>query len=271
MKVMKSIFELENRIDIDNEFEKLLQAFQVEGYAVKYKNKYYSNVYGSFMDGINNTVFLEWKYRDTFLNVYDYLDFIGIDEVFLEVEDYNDENKFLLYLEFILNMAQLICYSDKIELMPITTAAIENIPRILEKMNYKMEELEDKVIITKRDADVDSILDKVPEDIAKLLLEYNDFRICKDVREKKRILKSLDLYMDKDNKFIKKHINNELKNCIETIVNNMGINHENEKLPFNTMTDKEKIEWYDKCYLMMIHAIRSIEVKKIMEERKELI
>ncbi|MCI9038390.1 MAG: hypothetical protein HFJ29_00680 [Clostridia bacterium] len=271
MEKMKSIFELENRLDINNEFEKLLQAFQGEGYAVKYKNQYNLREYGSFMDGINNTVFLEWQYRDTFLNVYDYLDFIGIDEIFLENEDYNDENKFLLYLEFILNMAKLLCYSDKIELMPITAAAIENVPRILEKMNYKMEELEDKVIITKRDANADSILEKVPEDITKLLLEYNDFRISKDIKEKKRILKSLDLYMDKDNKFIKKNINNELKNCIETIVNNMGINHETEKEPFNTMTDKEKIEWYDKCYLMIIHAIRSIEIKKIMEERKKLI
>lgn len=266
---MKSIFDLENRLDINNEFKKLLQAFQEERNAVIYSTPYHSREYGSFIDGINNTVFLEWKYRDTFLDVFDYLNFIGIDEFFLENRYYIDESKFLLYLEFILNMAKLACYSDKIKLMPITNAAIENIPRILEKMNYKMEELGDKIIITKRDADVDSILNKVPEDVAEILLEYNDFRIQSNIEYKKKVLKNLDLYIEENIKI--SSFDNKLDNAIGTVVNKMGVNHPIKEEPYKSFNNKQLLEWYDKCFLMMIHAIRTVEVNKIKEERKELV
>ena len=260
---MKSIFELENRLDISTEFNKLLEIFEGDKEAVIYENKYGNKVYGRFIDGINETVFLEWKYRDTFLDVFEYLEFIGINEIFLEEGNYNDQNRFLLYLEFIVNMAYLIKNNNKIKLLPKTNAAINNIAIILEKMNYKIDELDDKIVIIKRNSDVDSVLNTVPEDISKRLLEYNDFRISKNINEKRKILKSIDLYMDNENKYIKRNIDNELKNCIETIVNNMGINHNNEEEPFISMTIEEKLEWYDKCFLMMIHAIRSIEVNKI--------
>ena len=37
------------------------------------------------------------------------------------------------------------------------------------------------------------------------------------------------------------------------------------------MTDEEKIEWYDKCFLLIIHGIRAITVNEIKNERKELV
>ena len=145
---------------------------------------------------------------------------------------------------------------------------MENIPKILEKMNYKLKELEDKVIIVKRDSDVDSILTVVSEDIADILLEYNDFRIKNNIEEKKKILKKIDLYIEKNIKI--KSFDKGLDDCIGTIVNKMGINHPIEE-EFKTLTVTELIEWYDKCFLMMIHAIRTVEINKIKNERKKLI
>lgn len=266
---MKSIFELENRLDISKEFEKLLQAFQGENDATIYETPYHTREYGKFIEAINHTVFLEWKYRDTFLNVFDYLEFVGIDECFLEDGDYSDENKFLFYLEFILNMVNLIDYSDKIELMPVTTAAIENIPLILEKMNYKMEKLEDKIIITKRDADVDSILENVPKDIANMLLEYNDFRNYANIAEKRKILKNIDLYIEENIKI--SSFDNKLDDAIGTVVNKMGVNHPIKEEPYKSFNNEQLLEWYDKCFLMIIHAIRTVEVNKIKKERNELV
>ena len=266
---MKSIFELENRLDINKEFDKMLRVLQGDENAVIYSTPYHLREYGRFIDGINETVFLEWKYRDTFIDVYDYLDFIGIDEIFLEDGDYSDENKFLLYIEFIINIANLIKDSEKIELLPKTVAIIENIPVILEKMNYKLEKIGDKIVITKRSSDVDSILAKTPNDISSMLLEYNDFRIRNDINMKKKILKELDLYIEKNINI--KSFDRELDNSIGVIVNKMGVNHPIKEEPYKNFSREQLLEWYDKCFLMMIHAIRTIEIKNIKDERKKLL
>src|SRR5699024_3518541 len=125
--------------------------------------------------------------------------------------------------EFLANMWVLIKKEDSIELSQRAIATMENIPKILEKMNYKLKELEDKVIIVKRDSDVDSILTVVSEDIADILLEYNDFRIKNNIEEKKKILKKIDLYIEKNIKI--KSFDKGLDDSIGTIVNKMGINH----------------------------------------------
>lgn len=269
---MKSIFEIENRLDIPKEFSKLVDMFQENSNAAIYEEKYHSRIYGTFLSAINKTVFLEWKYRDTFLDVYEYLQHIGINIDAIDYLKYHiNKEQFLYYLEFILNMVLLIDDTNKrkIELLPATIAAIENIPRILEKMNYKIKELDDKIIITKRNADVDSILENVPEDMASTLLEYNDFRIQDDIKTKQKILKNIDLYIEKNINI--KSFDKELDNAIGTIVNKMGVNHPIKEEPYKLFTDEQLIEWYDKCFLMMIHAIRTIEVNRIKDERKKLV
>lgn len=269
---MKSIFEIENRLDIPKEFSKLVDMFQENSNAAIYEGKYHSRIYGTFLSAINETVFLEWKYRDTFLDVYEYLQHIGINIDAIDYLKYHiNKEQFLYYLEFILNMVLLIDDTNKrkIELLPATIAAIENIPRILEKMNYKIKELDDKIIITKRNADVDSILENVSEDMASTLLEYNDFRIQDDIKTKEKILKNIDLYIEKNINI--KSFDKELDNAIGTIVNKMGVNHPIKEEPYKLFTDEQLIEWYDKCFLMMIHAIRTIEVNRIKDERKKLV
>ena len=146
---------------------------------------------------------------------------------------------------------------------------IENIPRILEKMNYELKEVEDRVIITKRNSDIDSVLDKVPENIADILLEYNDFKTKSDIVTKKKILKDIDLYIEKNINV--KSFDKDLDNAIGLIVNKMGVNHPIKEEPYKTFSEEQLLEWYDKCFLMMIHAIRTVEVNKIKNERKELL
>ena len=55
------------------------------------------------------------------------------------------------------------------------------------------------------------------------------------------------------------------------IVNKMGINHPIKEEPYKNFTDKELIKWYDNCFVMMIHAIRTVQVNKIKNERKQLL
>ncbi len=268
---MKSIFEIENRLNIPKEFSKFIEVFHEDTNAVLVREDYYTSTYTTFINAIENIVFLKWKYRDTFLDVDEYLEHIGIKGNSIDyLKLYIDEETFLRYIEFIFNMIVLLDNEKSVTIQPLTEAAIENIPIILEKMNYKIEKIdEEKYIITKRNADVDSVLTEVPENIASILLEYNDFRIKDNIEEKKKILKKLDLYIEK--KINVKSFDRGLDDSIGMVVNKMGVNHPIKEEPFKSFKETELIEWYDKCFLMMLHAIRTVDINKIKNERKELI
>ena len=268
---MKSIFDVENRLDIRREYERLARVFYEDSESALYaEDDYHQKEYSTLIEAIDKMIFLKWKYRDTFIDVDEYLEHIGVDyeKTLIYGVEPIDKTTFLYFLEFLANMWVLIKKEDSIELSQRAIATMENIPKILEKMNYKLKELEDKVIIAKRDSDVDSILTVVSEDIADILLEYNDFRIKNNIEEKKKLLKKIDLYIEKNIKI--KSFDKGLDDSIGTIVNKMGINHPIEE-EFKTLTVAELTEWYDKCFLMMIHAIRTVEINKIKDERKKLI
>ena len=262
--MIKSIFDIENRLDIQKEFMKMVEVLH------KYDKGIYISGYGytSFIHYVNCEIFKNWPYRDTFLTVEEYIEHLGITDEILQFKKRITEEIFLYYIQFILNMTNNYEYNhtDKKDLL---IALMANIPLILEKMNYRAKYTDEKVIIVKRDADVDSILDKVSLPMAERLLEYNDFRIKNNMQEKKEILKAVDLYIEQNKKELS-GIDNKLYNAIGTIVNEMGVNHPINK-KFKYLTEKELLEWYDKCFLMMIHLIRGLEINKIKRERENLI
>ena len=262
--MIKNIFDIENRLDIQKEFMKMVEVLH------KYDKGIYLSGYGytSFIHYVNCKIFKNWLYRDTFLTVEEYIEHLGIADEILQFKKRITEEIFLYYIQFILNMTNNYEYNhtDKKDLL---IALMANIPLILEKMNYRAKYTDEKVIIVKRDADVDSILDKVSLPIAERLLEYNDFRIKNNMQEKKEILKAIDLYIEQNKKELS-GIDNKLYNAIGTIVNEMGVNHPINK-KFKYLTEKELLEWYDKCFLMMIHLIRGLEINKIKREREDLI
>lgn len=262
---MKSIFEIENRLDIQVEFKKFIKVF----HKLNVICKSYNYAYTSLFKYIDSHVFKKWKYRDTMLSTDEFLIHIGISPKILTGEEKITEEIFLRYIEFILNMvtSSSIMYDSIRE--EILDSTLDNIPIILEKMNYKSENIEDRIILTKRNSDVDSIISKVPKDISVILLEYNDFRIEKDISVKREILKQLDLYIEENIKL--KSFDTNLSNCIGMIVNKMGVNHPLNEEPFASFTEETLIDWYDKCFLMMIHAIRIPKIKEIQEERKKLL
>ena len=51
----------------------------------------------------------------------------------------------------------------------------------------------------------------------------------------------------------------------------MGVNHPIKDEPYKSFAEEQLLEWYDKCFLMMLHVIRAKEVKKIKNERKALV
>ena len=264
----KSIFEIENRLDITKEFENLIKAlFEKDTIHYNYRDM-------SFFKFLNEYVFNLWEYRDTFTDLEDYLEHIGITSRIINKYDVLTKEIFLNFLELLMNLLLVIEKNigiKNVNFQNIKTKNIisHNVPLILEKMNYELYCEEDTIRIRKRDADVDSILDLVPEEISYLLLSYNDIR-NNNIESKKTLLKKIDLYID-TNKRKYKNIGKELLDSIDTIVNKMGINHQSKESPFNNLSDNELSEWYDKCFKMMIHLIRTEDIIKIKKERNELI
>lgn len=265
--MVKSIFDIENRLDIQKEFNKIVMNLHNEEYTCLRDDGYYD----SFIGMIDEDLFLTWKYRDTFLSVEEYLEHIGFPNYVLSGGYEISAEKFLYYLEFILNMALLSEKKTESSMDPKVYAVLQNINIILEKMNYQSEIVnDDKVIIIKRNEDADSIIRNIPESIKNVLLEYNDFRNEEDIETKKSLLKVLDLYIEK-NKGKIKSLDAKLYDTIGTIVNKMGINHPIKDFPFTTLEESDLLIWYNNCFLLMIHAIRSIDISKIKNDRDNLI
>lgn len=271
---MKSIFDIELRISIEEEFEKIMGVFFRENTIIYERNWF------SFIELLNDYYFCEWKYGETCLSVEEYLNYIGVyDDRFYNGVNLSEES-FLMLLEFICNMTLIIHDDVKEDIIRFKSAQLKkvlytNVPLILEKMNYQIVINQGLAKIIKRDSDVDSVLDIVPEDISELLLSYNDIRIKEDIKEKGSILKKLDLYIEKrKNKY--KQYNNRTYDSVQFLVNKLEINHPKSNIEID---EKEQLNYYDKCFVLMLHLIRTEKInnynnevdnlKKQIDEKKE--
>ncbi len=258
MEGRKSIFELENRItDPSFEMSRLYSNFLSRERIIA---KGYSEYI--FVEELNEKIFPTWPYRDTFITVDEYLKFIGVTDSTFSKE------AFFYFLEFVSNISSYALKKMGYRLCdPVLKACIVNVPRILEKMNCKFKQEGDKYIIIKKNSDIDSIVQYVPETIADLLLNYGDFRIEKDVKAKQTILKKIDLYVEKNKKALRGH-DDGLYQRIQQIVNKLGINHPIES-PYDELNKNELLEKYDECFTMMTHLLRYDAVKQIEEKNKK--
>lgn len=266
IEIRKNIFEIKRNLDIQKEFEKINYTLNnIKDSVIDINDEYMS-----YYQAIDEHVFKRWPYRDTALSVSEFLFELGIDNEILTYKKKIDISAFLNYLEFLLNIEEFSKETGSIHYkFEDIDAVFCNINVILGKMNYLTQNVDDKIIIAKNESDVTSILELVDEDIGKMLLEYTDFRTENDCESKKKIIKQIDLFLEKNidiNSFDK-----ELKNSIGMIVNKMGVNHPITEEPYRSFTEQQLIEWYDKCFLMMLHAIRTVEVNKIKNERKQLL
>ncbi|MBR1718089.1 MAG: hypothetical protein IJ715_02320 [Bacilli bacterium] len=260
----KSIFDVEIRLDFKKEFFKMLKYLHYAENTTKCNRNYYT-----FIGAIDSYIYKYWPYRGTTLNCTEFLESIGISKFFFAKPDCIDIDRFLYYIEFIYNIYEYAMYSGSICVDDENVKAVlENIEIIAEKLNYKFVQQGDKFLLTKRDVNVDSVINKVDEDIALLLLEYNDFKVKDNLKRKNEILKSIDKYIEK-NQSEYSNIDKDSYKSFGYILNNFGVNHKiNDK--YKDITTDKLLKWYDKAFDLAIHLIRFADVKKINKERKEL-
>ena len=262
-----SIFELENELDIQKEFNRLRGILFSDSIAkadIGYDH-------GPFISVINKRIFPYWPHRDTFLDVFEYLDFIGLDYRVRNGSLNIDETSFLNFLEFFANITDymlLFCKKNNIiwSLDPVISGCILNIPKILSKMHYKKKKINEKTLIIKEDIDIDSVADSVPKDILVILLKYCDFRIENNLEVKKSLLKSIDLYIDNNKKSFQRLENGKsLVSDIDFIFNKFGINHEIDE-SFSNYTKSELLNLYDKVFVLCLELFRKEKVQIIQKD-----
>lgn len=255
------IFQLEHKKTYKEEYQKILKIFLSK--CISYDKKDYN-----YFEYMNEYIFHNWKYRDTYLDCYEYLDSIGIN---IKTKKITKEG-FINFLEFILNMQfvqnNIKRYSDN------TTYSIKcksiithNIPVILESYNYEAYSLDDRIILIEKDTSYEELLSLVPDDIGELLLSYKS-KNNNGIKMKRIILDKLYNYLLKDiDKY--KGYNSTLFSSIKTIITKMGVSGEIDK-KYQNLTNYKLRKYYDNCYQMIIYLIKTEDILKIKEEIKNI-
>ena len=102
-----SIFNLNNKTNYKTEYIRIIKVLNSKCLTFK------SNNYNYF-EFVNTYLFNNWKYRKTYLELYEYLEFIGVNPNSHKI----NEESFINFIEFILNMQLLLesikYYNDNI-------------------------------------------------------------------------------------------------------------------------------------------------------------
>lgn len=274
--MVKSIFEVERRFNINVEYDNLYKYLKKKQFTLYYTYQDYS------FFGIIDAYFDNWPFNNTAFNVVHYFQqLLPKFQDFQQITHYGEEG-ILYFYEFIINFIDWLYpgyekYLDTVKLEYLETnndafdKILDNIKYQLEKMNYKSLKHGEHLYIVKRDADLDSILSQnnVPIPIKLQILSYFDFRIVDDVQAKMNILKSLGDYIEPMRDELKSY-DSSLTDNIFYLLNEGKVRHPKRKGQIKYTSTKEQIDWYDKLFKMILHALRNIEMKQIKDEVKEL-
>lgn len=255
-----SIFNLNNKKSFKDEYIKIIKVLNSK--CINFKNKKYT-----YFEFVNTYLFNSWKYRNTYLDVYEYLEFIGIKVTSNKI----NLDSFINFLEFILNIQLLQesikYYNDNVVFSSKANSVIfHNIPIILDELGYQAYDIDDKVIIYKKDIVYTDLLDNLSDDISELLLSYNNINNS-GIKTKRIILNKLYNFISK-NQDKYKSMNTSIYNSIKLIINKMGVVGEIDN-KYKNLTNYKLRKYYDYCFRLICYLINTEYIMKIKEEIKK--
>lgn len=262
---MLSIFDLINKdIDYRREYNKIRTMF-LDDYVIdgSMNNMYnYSEVFDAYI--------MKWKYRGTKCS---------LGEIINEIEEKtncgNDAVLDCLYLcELILNIREFLIYlkenfytnyglyfSDINDKM-----LIGNVHYILNSLGYSIcKEEEYKVRIIKNNTDsISTALIVENVEVQTLIMQYNDFKIVNNIKEKQKLIYGLSNFLEPKRKKLREK-NKDLEKYLFMAFNKMNIRHNNidgEKKEEYTsrLSENELLQWYDRIYNLTLISIRLLEL-----------
>ena len=270
-----TIFDLETRIDLYEEYISLVEQLDRTVVDVGYGNKKLLYLLDSSIT--------KWPYRDAATSMMSFLTRKGVliwknysDLVKTDVEilrsrvtdtAFSFDANILFFMELVFNLLLWIpkCYeSTYIPLQSIISQydyIVDNLKYVIERCDYKIRIFHEgkdslpKYVLTRKDAIVDSVLHIAP-DIKDALLSYNDLRNEKDVEYKKVVLKHIADYLEDKRSNFRGTCYQGLSESVFYAFNNLGIRHSNEK-QYIFKSKEEQIELYDKVFYLALHLIQS--------------
>lgn len=254
-----SIFNLSNNDTYKDEYIKIIKVLNSKCITIQKKTY-------SYFDYINTYLFNNWKYRNTYIDCYEYLKFIGVNVNSKKIS----LDAFINLIEFILNIQILIesnkYYNDNtIYNVPAKSIIFHNIPLILDKLNYQAYDLDDKVMIFKKDIDYEDLFSIVPDDINELILSYSNIN-NNGIKTKRIILNKLYNYLLSDVEKYKSY-NSSIFSSIKLVINKMGVVGEIDK-KYQNLSNYKLRKYYDYCFNMMTYLLRTKAINKYKEELK---
>ena len=261
-KERKTIFDLERRIDLSEEYDEIYADI----------TEHINVVYDSIRT---------WPYRHATSDVETYAQKHGFS--FNHAE--SDED--ILYsLELMLNLLHWvpthrkklsgISTLDLVEGLNVTEECkrcIENIEYLLEGVNMQIHVTngEEAAMYTlrKRDVDVDTVIEIIPE-LSDVLLSYLDIRNQKDEAAKIAILKRIADYLEplRKRKEYKSTPYSQLCEDLFTVFNKCKIRHNNTDQW--SLKKPERMKLYDQTFKAAIHLLQSSEADQFKKSVADL-
>lgn len=276
-RVRKSVFDLERRIDLEEEYDELLDVLN-STWVKAHGSKSYT-----IMELLNEAI-SDWQYREGASGIVSYLNKRGINVDAENETPFSTEERVIFTMELFFNLLRWAPEHDKrlenplnlrLDAIPLESSLnpyIENIQYILERCNMSVRERIVKAgfpqyIITKRDANVDAVIEEVPE-LSESLLSYLDIRNQNDEMVKKTILLQIADYLEPRRKIYRGTAYAGLTEDLFTVFNKCNVRH-NDKDQIKLRKDK-RIALYDKTFKVAIHVLQLETVNKFKENIREL-
>ena len=255
------IFNLNNKTTYKDEYNKIINVLNTK--CISFNKKDYT-----YFDYVNTYLFNNWKYRDTFLDCYSYLEFIGVN---LKSKK-RTKVSFINFLEFILNMEYLMesikYYYENTKLSTLCQSIIfHNIPLILESFSLEAFYLDDKIIISSKNVNYEDLRELLPSGIYELLLSYTSIN-NNGINMKKIILGKLYEYLCLDYDKYKSY-NPSVFNSIKFVVNKMGVVGQIDKR-YKNFSNIILKKYYDDAFFMMTYLIETDNINIKKDEIKDI-
>ena len=170
MEKTKSIFDLENRLDIYEEYTTFIRNIQ--------KSKMIATKYKITIADYLNQAFSSWPHREGTYTIWDYLDRKQINPEDEQQCSISEQEKCLYAFELYYNILKWGSELDRgpglgdgfcnyVSAADVLASTVENLDWLFDQFNYVIREREAEkfcqYIITKRDSDVDAAIEAAPE------------------------------------------------------------------------------------------------------------
>lgn len=256
----KSIFDIAtSSINISNEVDRIVSM------SINEKTLYYSPYYLSVFDFVDKHCFRDWSYRGHFVDVKDFLDAIGYNDIRAAAKK-GDTDAFITLIELTYNF-WMLAHKDLINektssrwqnnFYHLREVMLDN----LEKYNHKAYIDGDRILIIEDKPEVTAVSEIVERDLALDIIRYNHRSLQGEIELKKKILISMGSELEPKRKELQA-LNKQLSEDIFFMLNNMNVRHNNRSKKdmskykeYVAKMTKARIEkWYDELYQMILLA-----------------